>query len=400
MLKESSKHVEVKPRASSRVLTLTDFSKGLAIIAVYLFHFRLLGLGWQGVHIFVVLSGLTLTYSCQKRSVQTPWKKWYFKRLRRILPTYWLISFLGYLVVSFLLALQGNSLIQSFWLAKRTLFFDFTLLKVFDYQELSTFPNVSLWFIPFILSFYLVFPVLYHWLSQCKNLVHIFLFLFGMIGVEFIYRAVAIYWLDGNPIAYNSLAGLPLDKIPSSFPFQLGAPFGLFPSRIGEFALGMTLGLFLFQHEKEVNKILLNWKTGVLGFLVWLLAIQFINTGILGWITGDFLIALGLFVWIYSIASVIKLISFRIFSKISKIGADSYYIFLVHAIFIQVFFSYLDGQQGSEYVPFSQPIFGLISFASILGLVVVSSNALKRFDQSKFADWIAHSTFAKLFGSL
>ncbi len=397
MLRYPLEQVVTAEKASS-IPVLIDFSKGLAIVWVYLFHFRLLGFGWQGVHLFIVFSGLTLTYSRLKQNVPSGWREWFFKRLRRILPTYWLVAFLGYLVVVCSIALQENLLLQSFWLAKRTLFFDLTLLKSFHHQELSTFPNVSLWFIPFILSCYLVFPALYQGLKKCRTPVQLLLFLTGMIGIEFVYRALAIYWLDGNPIAYDPLeTGLPFDKIPDSqFPVQLSVPFAFVPSRIGEFGLGMVLGTLLARAEQPLSQVIANWRIGAFGFLVWLFSNYLINTGILGWVVGDFLIAFGLILWVLYAASLVNKLIPSLFSKLSQIGGNSYYVFLIHAIFIQVIFTYLDRKQGSPYAPFSRPILTLICFSLVLALTVVSSQALKKFDQSRLADWVARNTFAKL----
>lgn len=77
-------------------LSLLDFCKGLAIILVVLFHYSKTWFGWQGVHLFIVLSGFGLTYSCLKKNETISWKHWYIRRAERILPVYWLLSLFGF----------------------------------------------------------------------------------------------------------------------------------------------------------------------------------------------------------------------------------------------------------------------------------------------------------------
>ncbi len=40
---------------------------------------------------FIVLSGFGLAYSCLKSDRGAPWKPWFYKWFRRILPVYWVV---------------------------------------------------------------------------------------------------------------------------------------------------------------------------------------------------------------------------------------------------------------------------------------------------------------------
>jgi len=83
----------------TNVLNLIDFCKGLAIIGVVLTHYRLHlrgWFGWQGVHIFIILSAFTLTYSCLNKNPNSDGKQWYIKRAERISPSYWLVVLIGF----------------------------------------------------------------------------------------------------------------------------------------------------------------------------------------------------------------------------------------------------------------------------------------------------------------
>lgn len=144
---------------SSPLLSCLSFCRGVAIAGVLFAHYLAVPAnpGWQGVHIFIILSGFGLTYSCLQRNV-TSWRQWYSRRFRKILPAYWLVILLGYLLMVGIHLSEGYSLLDALSSPKRVLFLEITLLGNFFYNTVMTMPNVSLWFIPFIISFYVIFP--------------------------------------------------------------------------------------------------------------------------------------------------------------------------------------------------------------------------------------------------
>lgn len=393
-----------KKSSSSDIPNLLDFGKGLGIIGVFLMHYQLLGFGWQGVHLFIVFSGFGLTYSCLKRNSNLSWKLWYFKRLRRILPTYLLVALCGYFVVTFFIMLQGNNLFQALWLSKRTLLFDVTLLKNFNYEQMSTFPNVSLWFVPFIISFYFIFPILYRWIIQHRTIKHALTVLTVMIFAEFAYRAIAIYWLDGIPVAYYNIKdlflkiSLPLNRIPDSidFPFQLAAPFGFFPSRVGEFALGMAAAISYVLNQKKLNRAVLAPKAGLIGFLIWLVANALIDAGFIGWVIGDFLVAVGLTLWVLSLAAMFANKAPKLFAQISQVGVFSYYIFLIHAVFIQAFIVFVTGYIKDGFLLWKSPIINLVVLVGLIILTAIASKLLQQFDNSKFVNQMIQQSLGRI----
>lgn len=88
--------------STSHLLKLLDFCRGLAIIGVFSIHYPLsefkIWFGWQGVHIFLILSAFGLTYSRLNKN-KNSWKEWFIKRAARILPCYWLVVLIGFLLV-------------------------------------------------------------------------------------------------------------------------------------------------------------------------------------------------------------------------------------------------------------------------------------------------------------
>jgi peptidoglycan/LPS O-acetylase OafA/YrhL len=410
MLLLNSRRIE--KRSPFDICTLLNFSKGISIIFIFLVHYQMLGFGWQAVHLFIIFSGFCLTYSRLEKG-NLPWQSWYFKRLRRILPTYFVVVIFGYFFVALLIMLRGASLLESLWMSKRTLLFDLSLLKNFSYEQISTFPNVSLWFIPFIISFYSIFPFLYQWMTQRRGAQHLLVVLISAIFIEIIFRASAIYWLDGKPIGYSGLESLfaenlfptlalPFNKIPDSaaFPFQLEAPFGFFPSRIGEFAIGMVAAICYVANRDRFNRIVLSRQAGILGILIWLLANVLISTSFWGWVIGDLLIAVGLSLWVLGLARVAATqpIFSRFFGWMSQVGVFSYYIFLVHAIFIQVFIAFIESFAPEYISVWKLPLPNLIILAVMIALTAVASKLLQQFDRSKFTDWIMQQTFGRLLG--
>ncbi|BAZ20556.1 acyltransferase 3 [Kalymmatonema gypsitolerans NIES-4073] len=386
------------------VLGLLDFCKGLAIVWIVLIHWRPEWFGWQGVHVFIVLSGFGLTYSCLKRDSDISWKKWYVKRFRKVLPSYWMVCLWGYLILACVYLFEGRNLLNALSLPLDVLLTNTLLLKLTLLNPIvKVEPNGSLWFIPFIISFYLAFPWLYQLIAKHKTVrVVLFAFLMAII-VEFVYRAIALYWLDGIPTAYRHYAklfpvlGVPLDKLPTDFRFKHEYAFDFFPSRLGEFAIGMVAAVGLVRNPSIFHKVLLNPWMGVLGFLIWLAGNALIYQGFWGWVFADFVIALGIILWFVNLGSLLQKKLPAFFSKMSQLGVWSYYIFLTH--YLLVFITQkMDAPLTSLFD--NSPIGIKVLRVSLFGAIIVgtwiTSRILERFDRSQFSDLLIQKTFAKL----
>ena len=186
------------------ILNLLDFCRGVAILWIIAVHAAHGGFGWQGVHVFVVLSGFTLAYARLTGSVRRSWKEWYVRRAERILPTYWLVVIAGFLVVVLMDALVpvANSVLSisdHVW----RLATDLTFLRNLSYRTMLADPNSALWFIGLTVSFYLAFPFLYSFVSRGQRAGALAGFLLCAVAVELLYRALAIFFLDGVPVGYG-----------------------------------------------------------------------------------------------------------------------------------------------------------------------------------------------------
>ncbi len=338
MIEAASK---IEPLIEPPVLTLLDFCKGVAIAGIVLVHALHGGFGWQGVHVFIALGGFTLAYANLQRSEPLTWKQWFLRRAERILPAYWLVAAAGFLVVVGVAMLTANEKRPfDFLFAVRKLLVDLTLLRNFSYKTMLADPNSALWFVPLIVSFYLIFPWLYSALSKRQSVKAWAKVLLVAAMVEVAYRAVAIYWLDGMPVAYGhgflKFMGRPakaLDEIPAAFPFQLWAPFGFAPSRVGEFVLGMVGAFALRKNSAKFERLLLSRWSALGGVALWLCGNALLYVGRWAWIFADILIAAGLIVWLVNLAKLVQSFIPKLFRGVSRLGVWSYYIFLTHLLF-------------------------------------------------------------------
>lgn len=397
-------------RSDPKLLSLLDFCKGLAIIWVFLFHYRRNWFGWQGVHIFIVLSGFGLTYSCLKTRKNISWKQWYIRRIERILPAYWLVSLSGFLLLVCIIFIESNEVLINIIKAIIRLFLDISLLKNFSYQTIfnSPFtpiiPNDPLWFVPLIFGFYIIFPWFYTLILKYKTAKGCLLILLGAMATEFIYRAISISWLDGYPIGHeNYLLGdlflplKPLNRLPDSFiiPFQLQAPFGLFPARIAEFTLGMLGAIAIVQNEQKFNKVFVNYQMGIIGVFIWLAGCALVFVGLWGWVFSDFIIALGLVLWFINLAWLFQQRFTFLFLKLSQIGSWSYYIFLTHIIILHLLEDIAAKLVTDNILPNSSIIKIFILGFMIIG-TWVASWLLMKFDKSRFPQLIIQKSIAKI----
>ncbi|HEV2761521.1 MAG TPA: acyltransferase [Pyrinomonadaceae bacterium] len=371
-------------------VALLDFCKGVAIAWVVLVHARHGWFGWQGVHVFVLLGGFTLTHACLRRERPLAWGRWLRRRAERILPAYWAVATAGFLVLCGVAALAPNvrrpfdlSVTAGRWLA------DLTLLRNFSYKMMLADPNSALWFVPLVATLYLAFPWLYSSLARrgARGWVKVLL---AAAAVEVIYRAAAVYWLDGVPVGYGHgfvrFLGRPekaLNEVGDAFPFQLWAPFGLAPSRVGEFALGMVGAFALREDPARFERLLLGWRGALCGVVAWLCGNFLLLAGRWAWAFADLVIAAGLVLWLVGLAGLVRGLLPKAFRLVSRLGEWSYYVFLTHLLFGYAYANLYTLWAGSTAL-------AVLMLLLTLAAAVASCRLLRRLDRSELPRLIFH----------
>lgn len=313
------------PRAVEEFpLIWPDLLRGLAIICVVVHHWilfnphqsssrlfydgvELIGtLAGTAVHLFFILSGYGLTIS-YLRSKDFSWKGWIERRIRKILVPYWVIVF-----VTFLLADTAHRL---FPLESRVSFSYGSLLSYFtlarNFYSAGWELNPTLWFMPVIVGLYLLFPFLTLMLKNFGVLV--------LLGVSLFvtYASITLCLWNGHEVSHQS-----------ALPFFF----------LGEFALGMVLGHFLFSRPACLLR-LLSWKYFAVGiscyFASWILTKAWEH----GSEFNDLLTAIGVFIIALRISRLMCASfphkSIRVLQLISR---HSYLMYLIHGALILYIF--------------------------------------------------------------
>jgi peptidoglycan/LPS O-acetylase OafA/YrhL len=260
--------------------------------------------GYQFVDVFVLVSGFSLVLSLKGQPIEVG--RFLKRRILRILLPFWTVAWLAYPVL-WAIGKLTNSYIPHPWHT----FVGMTFPIVFDYGgELLLPTNGPWWFVPLILSFALIFPVLWYLLNRwgSRNL------LIATTVITLLYRAFAVYVFNGHP-TYAIVS--------AATGWQ---PFVHFIAKLSTFILGMVVARQYSQGKgaifwKPSRALLIGIGTYAIGFVA-----QFYR---FGWIFDDFLLAVGL--------TLCCMVVFRFFSDRLKLGAvmvwlgiHSYSYFLIH----------------------------------------------------------------------
>src|SRR6516165_7847987 len=174
-----------KAHAVKRLLWI-DISKGLAILFVAYFHFfstyfqhgvlpppdwsniaaatltilrlvwwKISGLGFHAVGVFIILSGWTLMHSTlrrtESRAAGMNWGKWYGARLLRLYPMYW-VAHLVYLVSPFVARLEPID---------QRIVLSLLGLRFIHIEMNFMYLNAAWWYFSMLIQLYLIFPLLF-----------------------------------------------------------------------------------------------------------------------------------------------------------------------------------------------------------------------------------------------
>lgn len=282
---------------------------------------------------------------------------------------------LGFLVAVVLNQVAGKPPLPT---VVRQLVLDITLTRNFFRTGLFGFPNASLWFIPLLVGLYAAFPLLWSGLRRwgwAKVLV-------VAVLCELTWRAVAVFLLDGVPVATGKgvfpfvLRPWPaLDRLPDSFAFQQSAPFAVFPARIGEFALGVAAGSLA--SAQGVPSLWGRRRKPLLAgaAVVWLTGSVAVSLGPVGWIFSDLLIALGGTALAVAAAGGVRRRWPDRFASGSRRAEQTFAVYLAH----MVFFELVVGLVGVG--PFHGPIGGGFLVAGALALMIGTVRGLVWIDR-------------------
>ncbi|OUL25183.1 acyltransferase [Nostoc sp. 106C] len=299
-----------------------DQTKGLAILAILIFHFfqnyperiQLISildrntakLGYAAVDIFFVMAGFNTSYSLfskfsklDTQDIKINWRSWLTKRLGRIYPAYLLAGILSCL----LYYLFSNFKIKSYINFVLT----FLGLAGIKFQAI----NPGFWFFTVILEAYIFTPLIF---QVCRNQPKKILWL-GLIGAIFT-KIISLYFLQQN-------------NIPNYLFFLQNNFLG---SYLFQFCLGIYWG-FIYAEQQSFRKIDFIISTSIfsLGLVIYvILGITKIN--IIYMLGFDILFTPLFFLGIQALLCRLDKIAKLgwILSFTSMLGIYSYQIYLIH----------------------------------------------------------------------
>ncbi|PYJ18350.1 MAG: hypothetical protein DME96_02400 [Verrucomicrobia bacterium] len=307
-----------------------DISKGLAILVVAYFHFfrtyyqygvlppadwsnlagsvltilrlvwfKVSGLGFHAVGVFIILSGWTLMQSTARRaeSGAIACGSWYRARFLRLYPMYWVAHFV-YLLSPFVARLEP---------VDSRIILSLLGLRFIDIQMNFMYLNAAWWYFSMLIQFYLIFPLLF-WIAR-------------RLGP---WRFLLIGCAAGFFARYLLLVVWPQNGL-----WVLG---GFAVCRLPEFALGMALAMWHTRSTARVEWFLLRGAGFVLGLILYPAALQLYH-GVYDYIFVDFATGTCCMLEIIGIAGIISL--FQGPAKVfGVVGVYSYGLYLIHQPYV------------------------------------------------------------------
>lgn len=302
-----------------------------------------LGLGYQGVHIFFVLSGFGLTYS-RLYKPQERWLSFLKKRFLRLYPTYWILLL---------------SLLPVIWLRDGYMSLPWRGFLLLDQGVPYT------WFMFPLIQFYLGFFVLFKLLNRYSIIR--FLTLTLIINVFY-----TLFIIVTGYVLFDKFIGLP------TYPGYLAL------SRLFEFCLGMAAAKIYVNNPERLLAYLKSRKTIVLAIVCEIMGTilmgSFFRFNLLGHSlpvglsVANAMVGFGISVIAFNLSTVI-LKNIRISLALFFISTISYEIYLTHFVglnLIPELFPFIVPQGDSlmSFLSFFPLYFGLIGICIITALTL------------------------------
>ena len=319
-----------------------DFLRAIAVLLVILFHLdiQLFKGGFIGVDVFFVISGFLISRNI-KHELHTSggvgFKNFYMGRVRRLLPTLFLVIFLTF-ICGFLLL--PPSLFSGF--VKSMFFSSFASSNFYFLSETSYFdvtaslrPLLHTWSLGLEEQFYLIFPMAFVLLLKIfkKNWAMLTVLILLIIVGLVLNISVSRGFLNESLIA-SFISGKQFSENISSIQFFL------LPFRAFEFLLGALI-IFLpsFVNKLSVLKTLLN----LLGLLLIVLSAIVFGKGTSYMSTLNIIPCIGASLFIANAPS-FKVAHFYGLPVFKILGKISYTLYLFHWPII-VFYNFLNGDK-------------------------------------------------------
>jgi len=283
------------------VLSPTDWSSFTAgaLTLLRLVWFKVSGLGFHAVGVFIILSGWTLMQSTMRRteSGAIAWGGWYRGRFLRLYPMYW-VAHLVYLLSPFVARLEP---------VDDRIILSLLGLRFIDIQMNFMYLNASWWYFSMLIQLYLIFPLLF--LTARRVGPWWFLFTACVAGFFARYMLLVVWHQSGLWV----LGGFAICRLP-------------------EFALGMSLAVWHTRSTARVEWFLLRGGGLVLGLMLYPAALQ-LYSGLYEYIFVDFATGTCCMLEIMGIAGIILL--FKEPAKLfGLVGLYSYGLYLIHQPYV------------------------------------------------------------------
>src|SRR5256886_6813628 len=225
------------------VLPPADWSNlaGSALTILRLVWFKVSGLGFHAVGVFIILSGWTLMQSTMRRVESGPvaWGAWYRARFLRLYPMYWVAHFV-YLLSPFVARLEP---------VDSRIILSLLGLQFIDIQMNFMYLNAAWWYFSMLIQFYLIFPLLF-WVARRLGP---WSFLLIACAAGFFARYLLLVLWPQNGLWV--LGGFAICRLP-------------------EFAIGMSLALWYAQSPVRLEWFLLRGAGFVAGLILYPAALQ------------------------------------------------------------------------------------------------------------------------------
>src|SRR5438094_3356780 len=279
----------------------SDFTAG-AVTILRLVWFKVSGLGFHAVGVFIMLSGWTLMQSTMRRVEAAPlaWGTWYRARFLRVYPMYW-VAHLVYLVSPFVARLEP---------VDDRIVLSLLGLRFIDIQMNFMYLNAAWWYFSMLIQFYLIFPLLF-WTARRLGP---WMFLIMACAAGFFARYILLVLWPQNGL------------------WVLG---GFAVCRLPEFALGMSFAMWHRQSAARVEWFLLRGAGFVVGLLLYPGALQLYH-GLYDYIFVDFATGACCMLEIVGIAGVISLFNSpaKLFGLVGLYPNGSYLIHQPYVIWL------------------------------------------------------------------